>query len=99
MGVLRGIKCARCSIRLQRSGEILSCPRCGVTDSRSAVLQEIAAQLTSWRARRFQRKVSRILGGFEEAPRMPISGQPCRFVYEPANGDGQPPELQAERPE
>ena len=57
MEIFRAVKCARCSIHLQASGEIVSCPRCGVTDSRLAVMQEIAEQLQDGRARNLQNKV------------------------------------------
>jgi hypothetical protein len=98
MEIFRQVKCARCSIRLQESGEILSCPRCGVTDSRVAVMQEIAEQLHDWRARNLQNKVRRILGQLKEVPRMTITGRPYRFVYEAGDGSATGPNIQAEWP-
>ena len=86
MEIFREVKCARCLIHLEGSGEILSCPRCGVTDSRVAVMQEIAMQLHERRARNLQNKVRRILGQMKEVPRMPITGRPYRFVSEAGDG-------------
>jgi hypothetical protein len=98
MEIFREVKCARCSIHLQASGEILSCPRCGVTDSRVAVMQEITQQLHDWRARNLQNKVRRILRQLKEVPRMPITGRPCRFVYEAGDESATEPDIQPEQP-
>jgi hypothetical protein len=98
MEIFRDVKCARCLIHLEGSGEIVSCPRCGVTDSRVAVMQEIAIQLHEGRARNLQNKVRRRLGQMKEVPRMPITGRPYRFVCEAGDRSATGPDIKSELP-
>jgi hypothetical protein len=87
---LNGVKCARCRIPVQISDDTLSCPKCGVRDTHSVVVSEIAEQLHENKCRRLQDKVRNVLSGLKPNHVMirPMTGQPYRFVADADDLEG-----------
>jgi predicted RNA-binding Zn-ribbon protein involved in translation (DUF1610 family) len=84
MEILHGVKCARCKILLQGSGEVFSCPECGVRDTRAGIDREIAEQFHDAKRRSLQDKVRSALDrmGGNGVHRAPITGRPYRFIHD-----------------
>ena len=84
MAILHGVKCARCRIPLQGSGDAFSCPKCKVGDTRAGIDREIAEQLHEKRRRSLQDKVRNVLDGMKGngVTRTLITARPYRFIYD-----------------
>ena len=84
MAILHGVKCARCRIPLQGTGDTFSCPKCGVRDTRAGIDREIAEQFHEKRRRGLQDKVRNVLDGMKGngVTRTLITARPYRFIYD-----------------
>jgi|tagenome__1003787_1003787.scaffolds.fasta_scaffold20354984_1 hypothetical protein len=84
MAILHGVKCARCRIFLQGSGDAFSCPQCGVRDTRAGIDREIAEQFNERRRRSLQDKVRNVLDGMKGSgvTTTLITARPYRFIYD-----------------